>query len=165
METRSRWMHLKLSKNERISDWEIRVISGVSFMLSTMLVYWLIYLTYPEGYRLGPYATLECGLSAAIVGGYFGPGIFKAAFKEKLLFKLLKFVSLIFICETIISAFLFALLGLFAGFSFYHVSIVFFGMFFRILVFYGVWKIIQIIITVSILFLGFRYIRAREPRE
>ena len=158
-------MHIMLSKSGRISDWEIRIISGVSFMLPTMLVYLLIQLTYPEGYRLGSYFILSCGLSAAVVGGYFGPEIFKTISKEKPSGKLLKLVFIILICETSIVAFTFALSAWFAGTSFPYVTGAFFGMIIRLLVFYGIWRIIQIVITVSILFLGFRYIRAGEPRE
>ncbi len=165
MEIRIFWMNIKLSKSDLILDWKLRVISGVSFTLSMMLMHVLIYFSDPEGYRLGLYDSLCYGLSAAIVGGYFGPRIFRTFSEEKPLGKLLKLVFIILICETIIIAFLLALFASFAGTSLPYVTGAFFGIIIVLLVFYGIWRILQITITVGILFLGFRYIRNRGSRE
>ncbi len=158
-------MDLKLSKSDLILDWKIRVISGATFMLTTMLMYLLIQLSDQEGFRFGLYVTLSCGLSAAIVGGYFGPRIFRTISEEKFLGKLLALAFIILICEAVLIAFVFAMHTLIFGTSAQYASSAFVGMFIVLLVFYGIWRIIQIIITVSILFLGFRYIRDRELRE
>ena len=159
-------MHLKLSKNGHISDWKIRIIAGVSFMLSTVLMHLLIHLSDPETYGLFElYMSSINYLSSLIVGGYFGPAIFRTVSEEKYLVDLLKIALFVLICKTILFSFLGALLSLFfrddisfALFSFFAVIPLF-------LLLYGKWKIVQIIITVGILFLGFRYIRDRESRE
>ncbi len=159
-------MHLKLSKSDLILNWKICVISGVSFMLTTIFMHWLIHLSYPDSYEFFElYMSSIYFLSSAIVGGYCAPIIFRVASKEKYLVDLLKNVFFILICETILISFLSALLFLYfrgdIGFSL--LSFVAFMPLFLIL--YGKWKIVQITIAVGILFLGFRYIRDREPRK
>ncbi len=159
-------MNFKLSKSGRISDWEIRVISGLSFTFSMMLMHLLVHFIDPQIYGLFDqgYAIFYI-LSAPIVGGYFGPGIFKAVYEEKYLVKLLKSVFFIFICEAFVFAFLLAIPSLFFPQGLMTADVVLVGMFIVLSIFYGIWRVAQIVITVSILFLGFRYIRDREPRE
>ena len=159
-------MHEERGKSERILVWKTRVISGVGFTLTSILMHMQIHLNDPETYEFFElYMSSITYLSSAIIGGCFGPIILRTASKEKYLVGLLKNVFFFLICETILVAFLSALLSLY-----FRGDIIFSLLFFVLSIpvfslIYGTWRIAQIIITISILFLWFRYIKARESRE
>ena len=159
-------MRLKLNKSELILHWKICVISGVTFTLTTLYIHWLIHLSNPETFGFPDiYMNSINALSSLIVGGYFGLKIFRAASKKKYLIELLMIFFLILICETILVSFLLALLSLFTRGDIIFSLISFPILMPLLLIFFGKWKIVQIIITIAILFLGFRYIKNRESRE
>jgi len=139
-----------------IHSWKIVVASGIWFALSSVALSISLYVYDPDNFGSDPIMITIYALSSLIVGAYYGIRIHDSVTAGPFLSGLAKMSGLILISELVVISIIASLVSLFAsgdiGKSLF--GLVALGPI--ILVHFGLWKLAQIVVTIFLLFAGYR---------
>jgi hypothetical protein len=152
-------------ESDLMQNWRIACASGIWFALASFTLSICLHLFDADNFGTDPIMITIYAFSSLIVGGFLGTHILKSLSNGPFLFALAKMSCLVLISELVIISIIASLVSLVASRDIGNslLGLVLLGPI--ILVHFGLWKFIQIIATVYLLFLGQGTCSNREDRR